>query len=94
MSIEIKGRDAANAWKAVKVSDSGELLVTSSPTTGTQSTSNVGSVIKVEWDDFQVIAKNASGSPTLVRYFNDTVQVAQIDLTYDVDGDLQRIQVS
>ena len=92
MSTELKGRSPAGSWHNVQVTPEGALLVDGS--VSIQPTSNVSSIVKVAWDDFQVITKNASGCPTLIRYFNGVTQVAQIAITYDVDGDLQRLQVT
>jgi len=51
-------------------------------------------LISEDWDDFEVTSKNAAGCPTQVVYRLGAAVVATLDITYDVDGDLQRLQRS
>lgn len=81
MSNEIKARTQTGSWVSLKASKNGELH-----------TSSIGRLITENWNDFEVITKNLSGDPTQVVYRLDAEVVATINITYDVDGDLQRVQ--
>jgi len=75
----------------VKLEDLVDALATQ---TEIQPTSNVASVVKVPWDNFQVTAKNGAGSPTSIEYKLGLTLVATVTITYDADGDLQSLVVS
>lgn len=67
-------------------------------TTATVSGSKVGldvislnELVPTGFDDVEVTTKNADGCPTQVIYRNSSSIVATLDITYDVDGDFQRV---
>lgn len=51
-------------------------------------------LVKEPFNDVEVTAKNATGAPLTILYRNDTTLIATVTITYDVDGDIQRVQVT
>ena len=78
----------------VKLEELKDLVDELATQTEIQPTSNVASVVKVPWDNFQVTAKNGAGCPTSTEYKLGSTLVATVTITYDVDGDLQSLVVS
>lgn len=53
---------------------------------------NLNKLIDVKFDDIAITSKNDDGNPLIITVKYQTVLVRTITLTYDSDGDLQRVQ--
>jgi len=51
-------------------------------------------LVNVPHDDIEIATKNDSGDPLTIVFRNLGTQVMMLTLTYDTDGDLQRVQRS
>ena len=87
-------KEAEQVITNVKLEELKDLVDELATQTEIQPTSNVASVVKVPWDNFQVTAKNGAGCPTSTEYKLGSTLVATVTITYDVDGDLQSLVVS
>ena len=81
-----------HASDSIRIGDGTNLVTT------TQAGAKVGldtvqlnDLIPSAFDDVEVTAKNADGCPTTIVYRNNAAVVATLTVTYDVDGDLERV---
>lgn len=58
------------------------------------SAKSAAGVFTLPYDQITVISKNANGDPLQIISYLSAVQVQQVDITYDVDGDFQDLVVS
>lgn len=52
------------------------------------------STIQVPWDQVTIATKDSDGQPLLINYKLNSVLVAQMTLTYDIDGDFSNYTVT
>ena len=90
----VVSKEARQVITNVKLEELKDLVDELATKTEIQPTSNVASVVKAPWDNFQVTAKNGAGCPTSTEYKLGSTLVATVTITYDVDGDLQSLVVS
>jgi len=82
-----------HADDSIRIGD-GTNLVTTTPTNISQVGLDVialNELVPREFDDVEVTQKNADGCPEIVIYRSAGATVSTLTITYDVDGDFQRV---
>jgi len=82
-----------HADDSIRIGDGINLVTTSPANTGKVAFDvvSLNELVPREFDDIEITQKNAEGDPEIAIYRSAGSVVATLTITYDIDGDLQRV---